>query len=89
MAPFPCGAGNASWDTVAASPFAEEVSVGTWDEVPELFERLKDMPGEYIDKLQVGGAARRHGSTLVRYVLLHLESTALRAECPHALLGRR
>lgn len=61
MAPFPCGEGNASWNTVAASPFAKEVSVGSWDDLPELLERLKEAPAEYIDNLQVGGVERYQG----------------------------
>lgn len=38
---------------MAGSPFAQEVSVNSWIELPELLDRLQHEPDEYIDKLQV------------------------------------
>lgn len=48
-----CGEGTVSWNTVAGSPFAREVSVGNWGELPALLDRLQRAPDNYIDKLQV------------------------------------
>lgn len=48
-----CGSGDVSWNTVAGSPFAEEASVGSWEELPTLLDRLRGMSQEDINKLQV------------------------------------
>ncbi|CAN0079149.1 unnamed protein product [Scytosiphon promiscuus] len=47
-----CGIGEVAWNTVADSPFAKEVSVENWGELPALLDRLKEAPPGYIDKLQ-------------------------------------
>ncbi|CAM9626304.1 unnamed protein product [Scytosiphon promiscuus] len=52
-----CRPGTVGWNTVAASPFAKQVSVNTWSELPELLDRLRHEPVEYIDKLQADCAA--------------------------------
>lgn len=48
-----CGTGDVSWNTVAGSPFAEEASVGSWEDLPALLDKLRGMPQEDINKLQV------------------------------------
>lgn len=48
-----CGDGDIAWNTVAASPFAQQVSVNDWLELPDLLDRLQREPDEYINKLQV------------------------------------
>lgn len=48
-----CGVGNIAWNTVAASPFARQVSVNSWQELPALLDRLQREPDDYINKLQV------------------------------------
>lgn len=50
-----CGIGDVSWNTVAGSPFAERVSVESWEDLPALLDRLRAMPLEDINKLQVNG----------------------------------
>lgn len=52
-APFACGEGHGAWNTIAGSPFAIEVSVRDWEELPALLNRLSEAPQEYLDKLQV------------------------------------
>ncbi|CAM9523288.1 unnamed protein product [Ascophyllum nodosum] len=51
--PHPCGEGSAAWNTVAASPFAQAVSVDSWEDLPQLLDELLDMPDDTIDQLQV------------------------------------
>lgn len=48
-----CGIGDAAWNTVAASPFARAVSVDTWEDLPELLDRLRAEPDSFLDHLQV------------------------------------
>lgn len=48
-----CGVGMVAWNVVAASPFAKEVSVNDWTELPALLDRLRREPDDYIDGLQV------------------------------------
>ncbi len=50
---YNCGVGPVAWNVVAASPFAREVSVGDWTELPALLDRLRQEPDDYIDRLQV------------------------------------
>lgn len=50
-----CGTGEFSWNTVAGSPFAEEVSVDAWEDLPALLDRLRTMSQEDTNKLQVSG----------------------------------
>lgn len=57
-APYACGQGNASWNTVAASPYAKAVSVETWHELPVLLDRLRYESDDVIEKLQVGAGFR-------------------------------
>lgn len=38
---------------MAASPFAQAVSVASWEELPELLDRLQHEPREVLDQLQV------------------------------------
>jgi len=45
--------GPVAWNVVAASPFAQEVSVADWTELPALLDRLRREPDDYIDRLQV------------------------------------
>ncbi|CAB1096925.1 unnamed protein product [Ectocarpus sp. CCAP 1310/34] len=47
-----CGDGDIAWNTVAASPFAKQVSVNNWLELPDLLDRLQREPDEYINNLQ-------------------------------------
>ncbi|CBJ28505.1 conserved unknown protein [Ectocarpus siliculosus] len=47
-----CGTGDAAWNTVAASPFARAVSVDTWEDLPELLDRLHAEPDSFLDRLQ-------------------------------------
>lgn len=49
-----CGVGEVSWNTVAASPFAKDVSVNDWTELSGLLDRLRQEPDDYINRLQVG-----------------------------------
>ncbi|CAM9736768.1 unnamed protein product [Ascophyllum nodosum] len=49
----PCGEGPAAWNTVAASPFAQAVSVESWEELPQLLDELMEMSDDAIDQLQV------------------------------------
>lgn len=53
-APYACGQGNASWNTVAASPYAKAVSVETWQDLPVLLDRLRNESDDFIETLQVG-----------------------------------
>ena len=48
-----CRIGDASWNTVAASPFAREVSVNTWHDLPALLDELWQKPDHFVNKLQV------------------------------------
>lgn len=69
-----CGVGNIAWNTVAASPFASQVSVDSWQELPALLERLQHEPDNYINKLQVMvsvlSSAPRYGPSQWRFGLL-------------------
>ncbi|CAM9373761.1 unnamed protein product [Scytosiphon promiscuus] len=56
-APDNCGVGPVAWNVVAGSPFAKEVSVNDWTELPALLDRLRREPAEYIDRLQTDCAA--------------------------------
>lgn len=47
-----CGEGVASWNTVASSPFAKEVSVDTWEDLPARLDMLRSMSDEDIGRLQ-------------------------------------
>lgn len=58
LAPDNCGNGPVAWNVVAGSPFAKEVSVNDWTELPALLDRLRGEPDEYIDRLQVRGPLR-------------------------------
>ncbi|CAN0261209.1 unnamed protein product [Ectocarpus sp. 12 AP-2014] len=52
-----CGTGDAAWNTVAASPFAQAVSVDTWEDLPELLDRLHAEPDSFLDRLQADCSA--------------------------------
>eukprot|EP00752_Nemacystus_decipiens_P013271 g11759.t1 len=52
MSDHTCGVGDIAWNTVAASPFARQVSVDSWDELPALLDRLQHESDDYINKLQ-------------------------------------
>lgn len=45
--------GIAAWNTVAVSPFVKHASVGTWEDLPGLLDRLQNEPPEVLAKLQV------------------------------------
>eukprot|EP00752_Nemacystus_decipiens_P012180 g10798.t1 len=47
-----CGTGDNSWNTVAGSPFAEEASVDSWEDLPALLDKLREMSQGDINKLQ-------------------------------------
>lgn len=51
--PFPCREGATSWNTVAGSPFAQAVAVGSWEDLPETLNRLRREPDDVLAKLQV------------------------------------
>lgn len=53
-----CGTGDTAWNTVAASPYAQAVSVDSWSELPGLLDRLQDESDDYINQLQVWWCAK-------------------------------
>ncbi len=55
-----CGNGNISWNTVAASPFAREVPLDTWDDLPNQLDILRQKPDGYIQNLQVTRPSARN-----------------------------
>ncbi|CAM9342394.1 unnamed protein product [Sphacelaria rigidula] len=55
--PFPCGEGQASWNTVAGSPFAMAASVASWEELPQVLDRLRSESPAVIQKLQADSVA--------------------------------
>lgn len=65
---FPCGEGNATWNTVASSPFAKHVSLDEWSELPQLLDRLRQIPDAAIDALQVKIRPGSYSNTAIKRI---------------------
>lgn len=72
-----CGVGMVAWNVVAASPFAKEVSVNDWTELPALLNSLRRQSDDYINRLQVhdDGSSVRTGGKILLTVLYGSFST--------------